>query len=199
MLIILVSLTYVRSYKNEDCEVGVFQMWLKLDLDGIIFQLQIRGYCPSTSEDWDSQWCSTSLSLASRNWLNYMLENNEVILASEVKSLAVSLEKLLNDGINEISEIECIEPDFKFILYPKKDLRNDPRYVYVREGHEIEDVSMEWIVSFWNGGLTNNYLSMEFDRDDIEYLVQYLNMIIGNIDKQSEAITDMINKGLLYG
>lgn len=58
---------------------------------------------------------------------------------------------------------------------------------------------MEWVVSFWNGGLTNNYLSIEFDRDDIEYLSNYLNMVMGNIDKKSETITDMINKGLIYG
>lgn len=174
-------------------------MWLKLDIDGIIFRLQIHGYRPPTTENWDSQWCRIDLSLASRNWLNYIIENDEVLLSCEVQTLAESLEKLLNDGLNEISEIECIEPDFKFILHPKKDLRNDPKYVYVREGYEIEDISMEWVVSFWNDGLTNNYLSMEFDRDDIEYLSNYLNMVMGNIDKKSETITDMINKGLIYG
>lgn len=174
-------------------------MWLKLDIDGIIFQLQVRSYQPSTTENWDSEWCRIGLSLASRNWLNYMIENDEVLLSCEVQVLTESLEKLLNDELNEISEIECIEPDFKFILHPKKDLRNDPRYIYVREGHEIEDISMEWVVLFWNDGLTNNYLSMEFDRDDIEHLLNYLEMIMGSIDKQSETITEMINKGIIYG
>lgn len=143
-------------------------MWLKLDIDGIIFQLQVRSYQPSTTENWDSEWCRIGLSLASRNWLNYMIENDEVLLSFEVQVLTESLEMLLNDELNEISEIECIEPDFKFILHPKKDL-------------------------------TNNYLSIEFDRDDMEYLSNYLNMVMGNIDKKSETITDMINKGLIYG
>ncbi len=174
-------------------------MWLKLDLDGIVFQIQISGYQPSPTENWDSQWCRTSLSLASKNWLNYMIENDELLLTCEIQTLAESLQKLLNDGFNEITEIECIEPDFKFILHPKKDLRNDPRYIYVQEGHEIEDISMEWVVLFWNDGLTNNYLSMEFDRDDIEHLLNYLEMIMGSIDKQSETITEMINKGIIYG
>jgi hypothetical protein len=58
---------------------------------------------------------------------------------------------------------------------------------------------MEWVVLFWNDGLTNNYLSMEFDRDDIEHLLNYLEMIMGSIDKQSETITEMINKGIIYG
>lgn len=40
---------------------------------------------------------------------------------------------------------------------------------------------------------------MEFDRDDIEHLLNYLEMIMGSIDKQSETITEMINKGIIYG
>lgn len=174
-------------------------MWLKLDLDGIVFQIQISGYRPSTIENWDSQWCRISLSLTSKNWLNYMIENDELLLTCEIETLAESLQKLLNDEFNDAKEIECIEPDFKFILHPKKDLGNNPRYIYVREGHEIEDISMEWVVLFWNDGLTNNYLSMEFDRDDIEHLLNYLEMIMGSIDKQSETITEMINKGIIYG
>lgn len=54
-------------------------MWLKLDLDGIIFQLQICGYRPSTTEKWDSQWCRIDLSLTSGHWLNYIIENDEVL------------------------------------------------------------------------------------------------------------------------
>lgn len=56
---------------------------------------------------------------------------------------------------------------------------------------------MEWIVFLWNGGLTNNYLSMAFDRNDIEYLYYYLEMIMGRMDKQSKTITEMINKGII--
>lgn len=51
---------------------------------------------------------------------------------------------------------------------------------------------MEWIVFFWNDGcLTNNYLSMEFDRDDIEHLSNYIKMIMGSIDMQSKTIADV--------
>lgn len=174
-------------------------MWLKLDLMGVDFHLQISDYASTTNENWDSKWCITNLSIISGNWLNYMIENNEVLLSFEVKELAEKLEQLLNDRLNEIVEIECIEPDFKFILYPKTNMRNNPKYEYIQEGYEIEDIKMEWIVYFWNGYLTNNYLSMEFDRDDIEYLSKYLNMIIGKIDKQSEEINEMVYRGLLYG
>ena len=160
-------------------------MWLKLDLDGIIFQLQIRGYRASSKEKWDSQWCKTDFSFSSGDWLNYSKQNDEIFLSYEIEELANNLDKLLKDELTEITEMECTEPDFKFILHPKRDLRNDPRYTYVQEGHEIVDISMEWTVTFWHEGLTNNYLSVEFDRDDIQYLLKYLNLVIGNADKNS--------------
>ncbi|MFS8541308.1 MAG: hypothetical protein LOD89_04375 [Tissierellales bacterium] len=172
-------------------------MWFKLNLDGIIFKLKILNYLPSSTENWDSQWCKIDLSITSGNWLKYIINNDELLLASEVETLSDNLRKLLNDELYETTQIECIEPDFKFILYPKKDLRSDPKYIYVQEGYEIEDISMEWIVFLWNGGLTNNYLSMAFDRNDIEYLYYYLEMIMGRMDKQSKTITEMINKGII--
>lgn len=174
-------------------------MWLKLDLDGIIFQLQIRGYRPSTKENWDDNWCRVSLSLTSRNWLDYSIREDEVLLSAEIETLAEDLSKLLNDDFSEILETDCIEPDFRFKLHPKKDLRDDPKYTYVQEGYEIEDISMEWIISFWDGGLTDNFLSLKFCRDDIKYLSNYLNIVMGEIDKQNEIINQMINKGVLYG
>ena len=39
--------------------------------------------------------------------------------------------------------MEFIEPDFKFIFVPKRDLRNDPRYACIKEGYEIADIYME--------------------------------------------------------
>lgn len=61
------------------------------------------------------------------------------MLFDEVVDIEEKLTMLLNDELNEITEITCIEPDFIFILHPKRDLREDPRYTYVREGYEIED------------------------------------------------------------
>lgn len=174
-------------------------MWLKLDIDGIDLHLQINDYSSWNKEDRDTKWCTISFSIISRNWLNYMIENDEVLLSFEVQELAENLELLLNDKLIEITEISCLEPDFEFRLKPKNDLRNNPSYKYIREDYEIVDIKMEWIVSFWNGHLTNNYLSIEFARNDIENLSKYLNMVIGKIDKQSEEITEMINKGCLYG
>ena len=70
--------------------------------------------------------------------------------------------------------IEPIEPDFKFILHPEEDLRNNPNYTYVRPGYEILDIYLEWRVYFWNEGLMDNYLTVVFDRNDI--FLQYHKM-----------------------
>ena len=80
-------------------------MRLKIDLNGIVLRLKIKGYIPSTHEDWDSQWCNVDFSFFSGNWLDYHCENDEVLLSCEVEILADSISKLLNDELSEITEI----------------------------------------------------------------------------------------------
>lgn len=172
-------------------------MWFDIDLCGIKFQLNIKGYQDSTKGGWDEQWCDVDFAFISPNWLNYHKENDEVLLSCEIEELAQSLDDLLQDRLTEIKTIECIEPDFNFILTPKRDLRNDPRYTYVREGCEIADIYMEMKVFFWNDGLTDNYLSITFNRTDIEYLKQYLLLTMKKTDSSTPAISEMIEKGIL--
>lgn len=172
-------------------------MRLKIDLNGIMLCLKIRGYTPSTQDDWDSQWCNVDFSFSSGNWLDYHRENDEVLLSCEVETLADSIEKLLNDQIDKVTEISCIEPDFNFILHPKRDLREDPKYTYVREGYEIADIYMEWTVTFWNEGLTDNYLSVTLDREDMKVLLAYLKYVIGKFAARDPEISDLIQRDFL--
>ena len=172
-------------------------MRLKIDLNGIMLRLKIMGYTPSTQEDWDSQWCDVDFSFSSGNWLDYHRENDEVLLSCEVEALAENIEKLLNDELNEITEISCIEPDFNFILHPKRDLREDPKYTYIREGYEIADIYMEWTVTFWNEGLTDNYLSVTLDREDMKILLVYLNYVVGKYATDSQEVEDLIRRDFL--
>ena len=97
-------------------------MWLKLDLSGIKLSMQIRNYRKVSDDDWDSVWCKTDFAFVSDEWLNYRKDNDEVFLAREIEDLAKSLDDLLNDRLNAPTEFNCIEPDFNFILNPKKDL-----------------------------------------------------------------------------
>lgn len=170
---------------------------LRIDLDGIVVSLEVRGYQPPSHDDWDVQWCKVDFSFCSGEWLNYHKENDEVLLSCEVKTLAENIQQLLNDELKEETEISCIEPDFGFVLQPKRDLREDPKYVYIREGLEIADVYMEWVVSFWNDGLTCNYLSVTLDRKDLTILLAYLNYVIGKLGDDDPSIAQLMQQGLI--
>ena len=172
-------------------------MRLKIDLNGIMLRLKIKGYTPSTHDDWDSQWCDVDFSFSSGNWLDYHRENDEVLLSCEVETLADSIEKLLDDQIDKVTEISCIEPDFNFILHPKRDLREDPKYTYVRKGYEIADIYMEWTVTFWNERLTDNYLSVTLDRGDMNVLLVYLKYVIGKLNKADHEVEELVRQDYL--
>ena len=173
-------------------------MWLKLNLDGIVLSLRIRQYKKVEADAWDSTWCKTDFSFVSEPWLNYSKENDEVLLAREVDELAEALEKLLTDQLSEPTEFTCIEPDFIFELNPKEDLRNNPRYVYIRPGCEIADIDLEWKVFFWHEGLTGNYLSVALARPDIECLLAYLKVVTGQLSEKDIEVQTLIAKGILY-
>lgn len=152
-------------------------MWFQIDADGIKIKLQINGYKPTSKENWDSEWCMCDLLLSSGDWLNYNKEDDAVLLCSEIDWLAEDLTELLNNEISEEKEITCIEPDFVFKLYPQTDLKKDPKYIYVAPGYEIQDIYIEWRIYFWNGGLTENYLTVTLCRAEIELLRDYLVLV----------------------
>lgn len=56
---------------------------------------------------------------------------------------------------------------------------------------------MDMQIFFWNEGLTDKFLSLTFDRDDIQYLRNDLYLIIKEIDKEDSKIREMIEKGNL--
>jgi hypothetical protein len=152
-------------------------MWFEIDAGGIRIKLRIRGYRPSNKDNWDSEWCKCDFAFSSGDWLNYHKENDEILLSYEVEQLAKSLTELLANKLMEETEITCIEPDFIFKLFPQKDLRNDPKYIYVRPGCELQDIYLEWKICFWDGGLTDNFLTVTLDREEIIKLRDYLAFI----------------------
>lgn len=44
---------------------------------------------------------------------------------------------------------------------------------------------MEWTTAFWNDGLTDTYLSVTLDGNDIHILLGYLNYVTGKLNKQN--------------
>ena len=86
-------------------------MWFEIDASGIRVKLQIKGYKPTDKDNWDSEWCKCDCSFSSGNWLNYHIENDEVLLSAEVETLEKAFTKLLDNKLTEVTEICCIEPD----------------------------------------------------------------------------------------
>ena len=154
-------------------------MNVQIDAAGITIDLLIKGYRKSTKHNWDDLWCRCDFSFTSNNWMNYTSVDNEVLLSCEIEDLEQSLTKLLDGKITEKTVIEPIEPDFKFILFPEEDLRNNPNYTYVQPGYEILDIYLEWRVYFWNEGLTDNFLTVTLGREEIVTLRDYLRSVIG--------------------
>ena len=142
-------------------------MSLYIDVDGIKVYLKIKNYKTANKDNWDSLWCKCDYSFSSGEWLNYHKEDDEILLCSEIKELETVLTMLINGEIKEEKEINFIEPDFVFNIYPIKDAQNT-----------VSDILLEWEVYFWHEGLTDNYLSITLDRDEIIKLRDYLSSII---------------------
>ena len=109
--------------------------------------------------------------------MNYHKESDEVLLCYEVEELEECLTKLLDNKLSELKEIACIEPDFIFVLHPQSDRREDPKYTYLQQGYEIEDIYVEWKIFFWNGGLTDNHLVITLGREEIKIMRDYLSQV----------------------
>lgn len=172
-------------------------MKLRLDLRGIIVQLQIRDYDPGLKDDRFNAWCKVDFSFSSEPWLNYEQNDAEVFVSYEVSDLYFILKRLLCDELTEIEELDVMEPDFNFTLHPKFDIRNNTKVAYVTPGHGMRDISMDWRVCFWHNGLTPNYLSVSLERKEIQYLCNYFGLVIGQLSETNPAILNMLDTGVL--
>ena len=159
-------------------------MWLRLDLDGVEMYLRIQGVRESTSL-YDDAWCRVSLHLQSP-WLNYHLNEQELLCSEEVKRLSKTIEDALSKRLTKNEELEFIEPNIRFVFscldekgkpfrWPMADLR----------------------VSFWNEGLTANYLSLCFDEADLDALWQYLRLVTGEADLSDPRVRFWLDKGAI--
>ncbi len=172
-------------------------MTLLLKLNGIDIRLKIWNYTPKSDSDWTADWCKTDISFTAGPWLDYRLEEDEVFLSCELEELHEKLGLLLDGKLTEREELEMMEPDFTFIFYPRQDLREAPHVTHVRSGHDIIDISVDCSVTFWHNGLTNNYLSVELNRDEIGYLRSYLELVMGKRDGEDAVIEALVSLGVL--
>lgn len=168
-------------------------MILKLDLEGILFSLEINNYRPSTKENWDDEWCAVSYYAMRGTSLNYG-KDTECLLCTEVEELRDTFKKLLLDELNENSELSFIEPDFTFDIYPKT---IDNQISLLDPYPQMNNAYADMKLHFWSDGLTCNYLNLHLGEEEIEHLKNYLNLVTGVIDKTNPVIEDMINRNIL--
>lgn len=157
-------------------------MRFNIKLDGMEIWFAVKGYGPSTSDNWDSQWCDVDYSFEFEDVIHYEKENDEVLLSCEIEEMESVFTKLLENQYTEKFILSFIEPDFDFEIFPKD---------------ECTDLLVKWNVSLWHGGLTGNSFSTCMGRNDISAFRDYLRLIIGTLSKNSPEIKSLISKDII--
>jgi len=132
----------------------------------------------SRDEKWFC-WCLLNIYIKNR-YFCYDKTDDEVLTLGEVEYLRVTLNNLLNDRIIEKTSIRFIEPDLEFVLFPKYNLRESKDNIWVKEGMEIIDISVYFIIhlSDMKDGYNGQLFSLPFERIEIEKLKCYLDEAI---------------------
>lgn len=154
-------------------------MLFNRSIGGVDILLRIDGYQSPSKHEFGDYWCDCGFSFHFGEIINYEKDSDELLMPEEVDELADALTDLLDGRITEPKEEMMTEPDFVFMLYPVKDLRTDSKYTYVKPGFEMQDIYVEWRIFFWNGGLTDNFLTINMDREDITAFRDFLNSCRG--------------------
>ncbi|WP_303678427.1 hypothetical protein [Dehalococcoides mccartyi] len=163
---------------------------LRVDLGGTIFHFFFsdKGY-----DDGGYSWTDACISVENR-YFKYNTGSSFLTFA-EIKDICESLSALLEDRIPEKCNLEFIEPDLQLLLIPKEDLRDNPKYTYIREGFEIEDISAEF--SFYmslGDGYTDERYTLPLYRDERENHRFFLN----NEEDEQECIFAMTPFATLF-
>lgn len=146
-------------------------MGLKLTWQEMEFLLEIRNYRTACErDDWDN-WCKVDLRVKVGEYMDYSVINDEMLMSQEVLSLSRGLEKLLNGGITKQTQIDFIEPDLTFELYPKSTLGKNE----IDEWAELL-IALRLKDTNYNGAV----LTLPLERGDIKALLEYLKGVVEN-------------------
>jgi hypothetical protein len=150
----------------------------RIESDGTIFRFYVTD---KGVADGGYYWTDAVISV--ENWCFNYKTSASCIEFSELKGMRDKLSALLNDEIAAVETVEFIEPDVKIILKPKRDLRNEDKYTYIKEGYEIEDISADYLLfPFLDGVMTEQHYVMPLYRENIKLLVEYLDEMITKWD-----------------
>ena len=173
-------------------------MWLKLNIEGMKIELQISNYQQSNKENWDDNWCNIDFSFVFQGCINYS-GTSSVMLSDEVEELEKTITGFIDGKFKERKTLQLIEPDFVFEFTPNNNRVHTEKTEYLTLENEMSSTMMEWKVYLWNGGLTDHYFSITYYKDDLLVLRDYLQLVIGKLDKNSLKIKEYIDAGIIYG
>ncbi len=133
---------------------------------------------PSNDKDIYDQWCQCDFYFKHSSGMEYKHFDDSTLISAEIDQMEQLFTELLEGEITEVKELPFVEPDFIFYLIPDESVRqqND---TFTYNLHSYKDISMEWRIYFWDGGLTDNYMTLILDRDDITALRDYLREVQG--------------------
>lgn len=145
--------------------------------DGTVFR-----FCLTEKGFDDGGYYWTDAPITVNNWCFAYQTSSSCFEFSELVWMNEKLQSLLKDEILAVEEISFIEPDVKIVLHPKHDIRESGEYVYVKSGHEIEDIKADFIFyPFLDGCLTEQRYVLPLYRDGIRGLTEYLSESLNSL------------------
>ena len=109
-----------------------------------------------------------------------------MLCSEEVKRLSKTIEDAFSKRLTKNEELGFIEPDFCFI-FSCFDIEGKLSWPPMADLH----------ISFWDDGLTANYLSLCFGEADLDALWQYLRLVTGEADLSDPRVRFWLDKGVI--
>lgn len=173
-------------------------MKLRMNICDVDVWLEIYNYKKTDAENADFDWSRVKFSVCGK-YINYHIDDAEFFLNVEVEYMKHIFGELLKGNIKETTTVEFAEPDFEFVMNPKRTLYDEPGKVIYKNGSVTLDISVDFKIHFWcNDGLGTNVFTMTMDREEIQAFYVYLQAVTGEIDKKGELVGEYIDKGYLY-
>lgn len=134
-------------------------------------------------------------------FMNYSHEGDECLECDEVDYLFETLCFLLEDKIPDKFEIDFIEPDLSFVLYPRVILDDDHEYNGAIYRNDIKELPpwAELVVHTWDRdrGLNDSSIHLTLNENDIRALTCYLKYVRKEASEEDAEVQKYIAAGFL--
>lgn len=174
------------------------QMRLKLDLEGVDFELRISGY--KKPKEGIEEWCKTEISIYDGAWFNYHSDNTTMD-SGEVLWLCGAIGDFLDSKIKKTVVEEFLEPDLAFLFVPETEEREphgDIDNLLNAIDYWLTEPHVRLAITFWNGAPTTNHVFLTFFREELERLHCYLKYVTKQITDDDADVIKYMNEGTLY-